>query len=122
METGMNDEAEIIARLQGVTIERLRVWVQRGWVRPAQTGDKTHFTHADIARAALVQDLQDLMGLDDETVPLVLKLIDQVHGLRRELKMLLEAVDQQPDAVREQIRSYRLERFSRLVERNSESA
>jgi chaperone modulatory protein CbpM len=118
----MDDETEIVARLQGLTIERLQVWVQRGWVRPVQTGGQTQFTNADVARAALVQDLQELMGLDDETVPVVLKLIDQVHGLRRELKTLLEAVDRQPEAVREQIRSYRLERLRRLVERNSDSA
>jgi chaperone modulatory protein CbpM len=112
----MEDETEIAARLQGVTVERLRIWVQLGWVRPVVRDGNTTFADVDIARAALVQDLQEIIGIDENAVPVVLKLIDQIHGLRRELKTLVEAIDRQPDSVRRELQSYRLERYRRLSE------
>jgi chaperone modulatory protein CbpM len=118
----MGDETEITGRLQGVAIDRLQIWVQKGWVRPAIKAGEPHFTTADMARAAFVHDLQELMELDEETVPIILNLIDQIHGLRRELRTFLEAVDQQPETVREQIRSYRLAQFARLAEQEADSA
>ncbi len=45
------------------------------------------------------------MGLDEETVPVVLNLVDQIHGLRRELKCLTTAIDEQPNEVRTTLRA-----------------
>jgi chaperone modulatory protein CbpM len=112
----MIDEAEIVARLNGVTVERLRIWVQRGWVRPLMREGAQRFTETDAARAALIQDLQDAIGFDEDTVPVVLKLIDQIHGLRRELRTLVEALDRQPDAVKKEIQLYRMDRYRRLMD------
>jgi chaperone modulatory protein CbpM len=112
----MHDEADIAARLTGVTLERLQVWIQRGWVRPVLREGGSRFTEADVARASLIRDLHELIGLDDEAVPVVLNLIDQIHGLRRELRDLLTAIDQQPDDVRQNVRSHMLKRHSRQSE------
>ena len=38
-------------------------------------------------------------------MPVVLSLLDQVYGLRRELKALARAVDRQPEAVRQELMS-----------------
>ena len=39
-----------------------------------------------MARAALICDLEDELGFAEEDVPVLLNLIDQIHGLRAELK------------------------------------
>jgi chaperone modulatory protein CbpM len=111
----MHDEADIASRLNGVTLEHLHVWIQRGWIRPVLREAGAGFTDADVARASLIHDLHEIVGLDDEAVPVVLNLIDQIHGLRRELKDLLAAIDQQSDDVRHSVRSHMEKRHSRRI-------
>lgn len=101
----MVDERDITNRLQGVTVERLQAWVEFGWVKPVIQNDKPSFTEADVARVSLICDLHDSLGLDEDAVPVVLSLIDQIHGLRRELKCLVEAVEEQPHEVRTAVRT-----------------
>jgi chaperone modulatory protein CbpM len=43
-----------------------------------------------MARAQLIHDLRHDFGVNDEAVPLILDLIDQVHGLRRLLRDVME--------------------------------
>ena len=95
----MLTERDIVARVQHLTVTRLRVWVRQGWIRPAAK-EKQGFTEADMARAALIRDLEDKLGFDEEQVPVLLNLIDQIHGLRAELKTALQVLDKLPDDVR----------------------
>ena len=110
----MLKDKEIVARVEGVTAQRLELWVTRGWVRPIVGEEQARgYTEADVARVSLICDLHDTMGLDEEAVPMVLNLIDQIHGLRRELKCLTEAVENQPHEVRRAVRAYAEQRFVR---------
>ena len=95
----MLTERDIVARVQHVTVTRLRVWVRQGWIRPAAQAEHG-FSEADLARAALIRDLEDKLGFDEEQVPVLLNLIDQIHGLRAELKTMLEALEDLPADVR----------------------
>ena len=62
-------------------------WVEAGWVTPHQnTGQE--FSDIDLARARLIRDLQDL-GVNDDSMPIILDLIDQLNGLRHVLRELL---------------------------------
>ena len=79
--------------------EVVEAWVEAGWLLPRQEGASRDFTEVDLARAQLIQDLGRL-GANDEAVPVILDLIDQVHGLRRTLRDLLSAVHAQPEAMR----------------------
>ena len=54
----------------------------------------------DLSRLRLVCDLRTDMALPDDAVAMMLSLIDQVHGLRRELRSLARAVEAQPDHIR----------------------
>jgi chaperone modulatory protein CbpM len=95
----MLSERDIVAKVKHLTVTRLRVWVRQGWIRPR--AQPSHgFTEADLARAAMIRDLEDKLGFDEEEVPVLLSLIDQIHGLRAELKGVLEALDELPDEVR----------------------
>ena len=71
----MLSERDIVAKVQHITVTRLRVWVRQGWIRPAAKA-KHRFSEADMARAA------------------------QIHGLRSELKAMLEALDELPEDLR----------------------
>jgi chaperone modulatory protein CbpM len=53
-----------------------------------------------MARAALIRDLEDKLGFDEDQVPVLLNLIDQIHGLRVELKTILEVLEDLPEDVR----------------------
>ena len=99
----MLSEREVIARVERLTVTRLRVWVSQGWIRPADR-DAQGYSEADIARAALICNLEDELGFAEEDVPVLLNLIDQIHGLRSELRVLIEALDELPEDVRTTVR------------------
>ena len=88
------------ARLE---FEVLETWIEAGWLLPRRDGDTHHFSEIDLARAQLIRDLKHDLGVNDEGVPVILDLIDQVHGLRRSLRSLLSTIDAQSDATRRRI-------------------
>ena len=83
-------------RLTTVHVER---WVQRGLLRPTAEG----FEAIDVARACLLAELSEDIGLDDDTVEAVVSLVDQVHTLRGQLGLLARAISEQPPATRQAI-------------------
>src|SRR5260370_15923433 len=84
------------SRLDAQSVE---AWVEAGWLLPRQYGTTRDFSEVDLARAQLIQDLEHL-GVNDEAIPVILDLIDQVHGLRRPLRDVLSAIHAQPEAMR----------------------
>ncbi len=82
----------------------LHAWVERGWVAPAgRRGPEPLFSDLDVARICLICDLVHDLAVEEDTVPLVLSLLDQVYDLRRQLQALTAAIRQQPDDVRRAI-------------------
>ena len=51
----------------------------------------------------LICDLRHDLAVEEETIPLVLSLLDQIYGLRRQMNALTAALRQQPDDVRNAI-------------------
>lgn len=96
----MLNEAQVVSLIETVTVEELRGWVTAGWIAPAHGQSGLVFDELDIARVRLVCELRGELAVPEDAVPLVLSLLDQVHGLRRELRSLGEAVDAQPDHIR----------------------
>jgi chaperone modulatory protein CbpM len=81
------EEFLIRARLEQRSLE---AWIAAGWLVPPQTDPELTFSDVDLARAQLIRDLRDDLGVNDEGVSVVLHLIDQMHGLRRSMQDLLE--------------------------------
>ena len=96
----VDDLLRLNARLTMVHIER---WVARGLLRPEGTADAWSFEQIDVARARLLGELVDDVGLDDDTMETVIALVDQVHTLRHQLHLLGRAIGQQPAGTREAI-------------------
>ena len=99
----MLSERDVVTRVQHLTVTRLRVWVKQGWIKPAGQIAQA-FSDADLARAALICNLEDELGFAEDDVPVLLSLIDQIHGLRFELKGLLDALEELPPDVRATVR------------------
>ena len=79
--------------LQRVEIDRatLEVWIEEEWIAPERSGGAFVFSEADLARARLIRDLIDDMGVNAAGVGVALNLLDQVHGLRSVLAQVLTA-------------------------------
>ncbi|MDQ0313597.1 chaperone modulator CbpM [Amorphus orientalis] len=97
-------EDQVVATVETLSVERLRRWVAEGWIIPATGEAVLTFTEIDVARVRLVCHLTDELDVGEEAVPVILSLLDQVHGLRGELKRLAGAIERQPETVRDAIR------------------
>jgi chaperone modulatory protein CbpM len=82
---------EFLVRVR-VDHRSLEAWIAAGWLIPPQTDPEPAFTDVDLARAQLIRDLRDDLGVNDEGISVVLHLVDQVHGLRRSMQQLLAAM------------------------------
>lgn len=96
-------ERDVVATVQRLQLRELRLWVREGWVRPADSTDGPLFDELDIARIRLICDLRVEMSLPVDAVPVILSLLDQVHGLRSEVKELADAINQLPEETRAQV-------------------
>lgn len=90
-------------------VRTLKAWVEAGWLLPLRNGERDHFSEIDLARARLIRDLKHDLGVNDESIPVILDLVDQVHGLRRTFRELLSAIHAQSDTMRRQIAAEILE-------------
>ena len=73
----------------GIQQSTLQVWLDEGWLLPRPGDEALRLSEVDLARARLIRDLQDSIGVNDEGIGIILNLIDQVHGLRSMLQFVL---------------------------------
>lgn len=99
------DEQDLIREVGELSVQRLHRWIRLGWVRPERREGAAVYREVDVARVRLLYELEHTAEFDDETLPLILSLVDQIHGLRNELRSLAEAVGEQPTQIRERIRN-----------------
>ena len=88
------------ARLDAASLE---AWIEAGWLVPRRAGSERVFSELDLARAWLIRDLRDGMGVNDEGIAVALGLLDQVHGLRQALRRLGSAIHALPEPLRREI-------------------
>lgn len=72
-------------RLDDAVLEQ---WVEAGWLVAHETAAGQRFADVDIARACLIRDLRSI-GVNDDGIPIILDLVDQLHGLRQALREVL---------------------------------
>lgn len=97
-------ETEVVARVEGLTVARLRAFVAADCLAPAEREGRLAFAEADLARARLLAELAADFELDADAAGMVISLVDQIHGLRRQLRALGEAVAAEDDTIRARIR------------------
>lgn len=69
----------------------LEIWIEEEWIIPQRAADPK-FSDIDVARARLIRELMDDLGVNAEGVGIVLRLVDQVHGLRSALAETVAAL------------------------------
>ncbi|NQV47396.1 MAG: hypothetical protein HQ504_06380 [Rhodospirillaceae bacterium] len=97
----MMGEVEILSRYRGLRRKTLHVWVERGWVIPERGLSGYQFREIDVARVGLIYEFSTELELDEDAMDVILPLLDQVHGLRYQLRCLANAVSAQPEDVRQ---------------------
>ena len=86
----MITEREFLERTQ-LDQATLSIWIEEEWLIPDRTAHELAFTDMDLARANLIHDLKDKMGVNDEGLGVILHLLDQMHALRRALADTLKS-------------------------------
>ncbi|HGG04831.1 MAG TPA: hypothetical protein ENK28_05180 [Aliiroseovarius sp.] len=99
----MYNERDVLKRVRGLSQTRLQMWVREGWVSAVAGEQGMAFADIDVARLQLICTLQDEMEVDADLLPTLLSLLDQVYGLRRDLRRMTRAVAAQPEEVRNRI-------------------
>ena len=95
---------ELLARHAGLDRRELYGWIEEGWVRPERSGATWSFAQVDVARVELILEIRREFAIDEECLPLVLNLIDQIYTLRRQMRLLRDALLAQPPEVQTAIR------------------
>jgi chaperone modulatory protein CbpM len=52
--------------------------------------EKNLLDEEDIARLKLIRDLKRDLGVNDESIPIILHLLDQIHALKLRIKQYIE--------------------------------
>jgi chaperone modulatory protein CbpM len=95
----------VIALFSDLGEAELIGWVERGWVRAEWQDPDWVFQEIDVARVRMIHDFRRAMDIPEETMPLVLSLLDQVYALRSRMQSVARAVERQPRSVRDDILS-----------------
>jgi len=83
----------LITQVSGVGRQDVERWVSYGWVRPDGGPGQYVFHDIDVARVRLIQELHREMQVNEDALPVVLSLLDQVYALRRRMREIGEALD-----------------------------
>lgn len=90
----------VIRLMGGLGSDELRRWIAERWVRPESRTEGYVFHEVDVARVQLIRELRYDLAIDEEALPVVLHLLDQVYALRRRLRQVHDAIESQPDEIR----------------------
>jgi chaperone modulatory protein CbpM len=96
---------DLLRRMHGLDRREVVSWVENRWVLAERHGGDWLFRDVDVARVELIQEIRHEFAIDDEAVPLVLDLLDQVYSLRRQLRRLCDAIAAQPEEVRQRVKA-----------------
>ena len=85
----------LCARFAGLDPHDLQRWIAAGYVKAEAQPHDLVFHDIDVERVRLILDLRGSMAVNEEALPVVLSLLDQVYALRRRLRELGVAQDGQ---------------------------
>ena len=77
------------ARLDPKTLE---LWIEEQWLLPVTSAAGLAFSELDLARAGLIHQLINDLGVNDDGVGIILNLLDQMHTVRKVLAEALELI------------------------------
>jgi chaperone modulatory protein CbpM len=87
------DTDGLITETPGLTLVALERWIAHDWVRPQGTQGAWRFAAIDIARVHLIIELSTELAIDEEALPVILLLLDQIYLMRRQILDLGDALE-----------------------------
>lgn len=99
----MIGESELIEMIGPLDADALQRWIDLGWIFPDKDADSLRFDRSDVARVRLICELHYDLRIEEDSMSVVLSLLDQLYAVRRSLRTLVSAVEAQSDDVRGRI-------------------
>ncbi len=99
----------MLTTFEEITVElevggaELTAWIEQNWVLPVEQDGRYLFDDTDVARVRLIAELHRDLGVNQEAMPVVLRLLDRVYSLHRALGDLNTAIKTLPEAARDQL-------------------
>jgi chaperone modulatory protein CbpM len=93
---------EILAAVE-ISRRELEHCIEENWILPEREGETLAFDDIDLARLRLIAELRHDLAVNDEAVPLVLHLIDQLHLMQNCLDAVGQALQELPQEHRSSI-------------------
>ena len=78
----------LCARFTQLRLEDLEGWIAEDHVRPEREAGALVFTEIDVERVRLIIELREEMAVNEDALPVVLSLLDQLYALRRRLRAM----------------------------------
>ncbi len=79
----------LVSGLQRPDLER---WIVHRLVQPDSAAGGYVFREIDVARIRLIRELRDDLQVNEEALPIVLSLLDQLYEVRRRMRELGQAL------------------------------
>lgn len=70
-----------VSKTTGLSEETVIRYIKEEWISP----EEENLDQEDLARIKLIIDLQSDLGVNDESIPIILHLIDQLHFLKNKI-------------------------------------
>ena len=93
---------QVVAEME-VSEREVTGWIKQSWVLPVEEDGELMFDEVDRARIQLIVELRRDLEVNDEAIPVVLRLLDQVYGLRRTLDELRRGIMGLSEAARTEL-------------------
>lgn len=97
-------ETDVVALIDDLTPPRLHTYIRARIVQPVATPEGPGYREADLARLQLLCDLSDSYDLAEDSLQMVMSLLDQLNTARGDLRALMQALASEPDEVRDRVR------------------
>ena len=101
--TDTYSEDQLVATVSRLTHKQLVSFVEARIVRPVQSDRGPVYRQIDMVRIELLCELSEQFELDEDSLGVVISLIDQLHGVRAELRAVLDVLAGEPDEVRARV-------------------
>ncbi len=82
--------------VSGAQVAEVQRWIEHAWVRPDGGPGAWTFQPIDVARVRLIVALRDELAVNEDALPTVLGLLDQVYQARRQMRAVCEALESAP--------------------------
>jgi MerR family transcriptional regulator/heat shock protein HspR len=95
----------VAADLVGMHPQTLRIYEQKGFLRPKRTGGNTRlYSDVDLERLRTIQRLTNELGLNLAGVELVLRMEDQLQRMQRRMERIEREMRERVEEVHKQYR------------------